>query len=47
MCSCANYKNIPYFQNSDTYDGAGKEYLYDLKIKTKDSLSIFVFCPSD
>lgn len=46
-CSCSSYKDIPYFQNADTYDGTGKEYLYDMKIKPKDQLSIFVFCPND
>ena len=45
--SCSSYKDIPYFQNSDTFDGTGKEFLYDMKIKPKDQLSIFVFCPND
>ena len=47
MCSCAHYKDIPYFQNSETFSGEGKEFLYDMKIKPKDNLSIFVFCPAD
>lgn len=41
--SCANYKDIPYFQNADSYDGTGKGYLYDMTIKPKDQLTIFVF----
>lgn len=45
--SCTHYKDIPYFQNSETFDGAGKEFLYDMKIKTKDRLTIFVFSPTD
>lgn len=47
MCSCAHYKDIPYFQNSETFSGEGKEFLYDMKIKPKDNLSIFVFSPND
>lgn len=47
MCSCAHYKDIPYFQNSDTFDGSKGFMHYDLTIKTKDQLSIFVFCPTD
>ena len=39
---CANYKDIPYFQNAAEYDGTGKERLYDLKIMPKDELIIFV-----
>ena len=47
MCSCAHYKDIPYFQNAETFSGEGKEFLYDMKIKPKDNLSIYVFCPAD
>ena len=39
---CVNYKDIPYFQNSAEYDGAGKGSLYDMTIKPKDLLTIFV-----
>ena len=39
-CSCANYKDIPYFQNAAEYDGTGKERLYDLKIMPKDEVVI-------
>ena len=47
ICSCANYKDIPYLQNSAEYDGTGKEFLYDMTIKPKDRLSIYVVCPTD
>lgn len=47
LSSCASVKDVPYFQNSAEYDGTGKEFLYDMKIKVKDNLSIIVFCPSD
>lgn len=42
LCSCAHYKDIPYFQNSAEFDGSKGPGLYDLKIKPKDKLSIFV-----
>ena len=41
-CSCANYKTVPYFQNSDEFDGCKGPGLYDLKIKNKDRLTIIV-----
>ncbi|UKK54760.1 polysaccharide biosynthesis/export family protein [Prevotella sp. E2-28] len=47
VCSCSHYKDIPYFQNSAEFDGSKGAMLYDMKIKLKDNLSIFVFCPSD
>lgn len=47
LSSCAHYKDIPYFQNSEMFDGTGKEFLYDMKIKPKDKLSIFVFSGTD
>jgi polysaccharide export outer membrane protein len=43
LFSCAHYKDIPYFQNSAEYDGTGKGYLYEMKIKPKDELTVFVF----
>ena len=43
LTSCAHYKDIPYFQNSAQFDGTGKEFLYDITIKPKDQLTIFVF----
>lgn len=42
MCSCANYKDVPYFQNSAEFDGSKGAMLYDMTIKPKDQLSIFV-----
>ena len=47
LCSCAHYKDIPYFQNADQFDGSKGAMLYDMKIKPKDNLSIYVFCPTD
>ena len=47
LTSCANYKDVPYFQNTAEYDGTGKEVLYDMTIKPKDELTIFVFSSSD
>lgn len=47
LTSCAHYKDIPYFQNATEYDGTGKEFLYDITIKPKDQLSIFVFSGTD
>lgn len=43
LVSCANYKNIPYFQNAQEYDGSQAGYLYDMTIKPKDLLTIFVY----
>ncbi len=45
--SCAHYKDIPYFQNSADFDGSTGAQLYDMTIKPKDELSIFVFSSSD
>ena len=42
ICSCANYKEVPYFQNSAEFDGSKGAMLYDMTIKPKDQLSIFV-----
>lgn len=42
FCSCAHYKDVAYFQNSEEFDGSKGARLYDLKIKPKDRLSIFV-----
>lgn len=42
ICSCANYKEVPYFQNSAEFDGTKGAMLYDMTIKPKDQLSIFV-----
>lgn len=40
--SCASSKNVPYFQNSDFYDGSQSAYLYDARIMPKDELTITV-----
>lgn len=42
FCSCAHYKDIPYFQNASEFDGSQSKFLYDMTIKPKDQLSIFV-----
>ena len=47
LCSCANYKDIPYFQNAVQYDGSKGVSLYDMTIKPKDQLSIFVTSGKD
>ncbi len=43
LTGCANYKEVPYFQNSAEFDGSQHPYLYDMTIKPKDELTIFVF----
>ena len=47
LTSCANYKDIPYFQNSAEYDGSQGAQLYDMTIKAKDQLTVFVFSGTD
>lgn len=47
LCSCANYKNVPYFQNADQFDGSAGTSLYDMTIKPKDRLVIVVFSSTD
>ena len=42
ISSCANYKEVPYFQNSAEFDGTKGAMLYDMTIKPKDQLTIFV-----
>lgn len=46
LSSCANYKSVPYFQNSASFSGTSGT-LYDMTIKPKDKLSIFVFSGND
>ena len=43
VTSCANYKDVPYFQNSQEFQSDASAVLYDMTIKPKDQLSIFVF----
>ena len=45
--SCAHYKDIPYFQNSADFDGSTGAQLYDMTIKPKDQLTIFVYSGTD
>ncbi len=40
--ACANYRDIPYFQNSKDFKDDGSVGLYDITIKPKDELVIFV-----
>ena len=42
LVSCSNYKDVPYFQNSATYDSSVGGTLPDMTIKPKDMLTIFV-----
>lgn len=42
MCSCSHYKDVPYFQNASEFDGSQGKQLYDMTIKPKDQLTIFV-----
>lgn len=43
VSSCANYKNVPYFQNAAEFDGSQGAMLYDMTIKPQDQLNIFIF----
>ena len=43
LTSCANYKTVPYFQNAVSFQNSPDIKLYDITIKPKDMLSIFVF----
>jgi polysaccharide export outer membrane protein len=45
--ACANYRDIPYFQNSKDFKDDGTVGLYDIKIKPKDELVIFVSNPTN
>ena len=47
MGSCSSYKNVPYFQNSDTFDGSNGPGHNDMTVKPKDELIITVFSGSD
>lgn len=47
ICSCANYKNIPYFQNAAAYNENKGGELYDITIKSNDLLTILVFSGTD
>lgn len=45
--SCASYRSVPYFQNAEVFDGSKGANLYDLTIKPKDRLTIFVYSGTD
>ena len=45
LCSCANYKEVPYFQNSQTVDLSTSKQQFDLIIQPHDELNIFVDSP--
>lgn len=47
FAGCQTVKNVPYFQNADTFDGTQGAYLYDMTIKPKDLLTIFVYSGTD
>ena len=47
LSSCAQYKDVPYFQNSAEFDGSKGAQLYDMTIKPKDRLVIFVYSGTD
>ena len=47
LFSCARYKDVPYFQNAATFDGSKGAMLYDMTIKPKDELTIFVYSGTD
>jgi polysaccharide export outer membrane protein len=45
LYSCANYKEVPYFQNSKTVDLRNSKQQFDLVIQPQDVLNIFVYSP--
>ncbi len=47
ISSCSSYKSVPYFQNSAEFDGTKGANLYDITIKPKDNLHIYVFSGTD
>lgn len=47
MVSCNSYKNVPYFQNSETFDGSYGSGHSDMEVKPKDLLTIFLFSGND
>ena len=42
VTSCKTIREIPYFQNADEYQASAPDHLYDMTIKPKDELFIFV-----
>ena len=47
LSSCATVKSVPYFQNAEEYDASKGAQLYELTIKPKDLLTIFVYSGTD
>jgi len=47
LTDCANYKDVPYFQNAAEFDGSQSAQLFDMTIKPKDLLTIFVYSGTD
>ncbi len=47
LAGCRTVKDVPYFQNADTFDGTQGAHLYDMTIKPKDLLTIFVYSGTD
>lgn len=47
ITSCSQYKAVPYFQNASEFDGTLGGQLYDITIKPKDLLTIFVYSGTD
>ena len=45
LCSCANYKEVPYFQNARTVDLSNSKQQFYLVIQPQDELNIFVYSP--
>ena len=43
LAGCSTVKDVPYFQNAAEYDGSKGAILYDMAIKPKDLLTIFVY----
>ena len=46
LYACSNYKDIPYFQNAEAFDGSKGAEVHDMTIKSKDKLTIFVSTPN-
>ena len=47
LMSCASVKDVPYIQNSREFDGTKGVQFYDMTIKPKDLLTIFVYSGTD
>jgi len=47
LASCGSQKDVPYFQNADSVNLSGSQYLYDARIMPKDQLTITVSATDD